>query len=525
MAKNDILLIGFYNEKALGVRYLAKALRHAGFVPHILFFKSFDSKRPKSATKKELRLLIDLIKSIQPFCIGLSVMSSFYLETIQLVAATIAKHFFLPTIWGGVFATLEPRRAAAWCDFVIRGEGEEAICELAAAIRQNRDFRRICNLAYYTPDGTYIENELRPLMCDIDAYGYPDIGAAQMYRIEHGRLTVGDPQLSSYSYELTASRGCPFSCTYCSAPNLRRLYRGKGVYLRFRSVASVIAELKEAKQRMPRLRFIHFWDEIFSDSEEFVASFCEAYKREIGLPFRIWGHPLKINSSAMQQLKDAGLYQISVGIQSGSPVLRRDIFGRYETQQQILSASQILSKCRIHQVYYDLMLDHPFEKLSDLRETFFLCLKLAPPFRLNIHGLNFLPATDITKMAIEQKIFTADELEASMYTTMQKQYDKYWGPAARSQLSDEKRAWLDLIYLTQFPDLHIRLQILAQSISQRQTQKQIAQLRRKKVYLAWLTAYREKARLFFAHSLPEQTPDTSPKQTDIQQKAERKQPL
>jgi anaerobic magnesium-protoporphyrin IX monomethyl ester cyclase len=60
MNKN-VLLIGFYNEKALGVRYLANALNTKGYNAHILYFKEFNSVYPSKASERELDLLEDLI--------------------------------------------------------------------------------------------------------------------------------------------------------------------------------------------------------------------------------------------------------------------------------------------------------------------------------------------------------------------------------------------------------------------------------------------------------------------------------
>jgi anaerobic magnesium-protoporphyrin IX monomethyl ester cyclase len=72
MEKNRILLISFYNNKAMGIRCLEKALVTAGFDVYIVFFKKFNSVKPKMCTEKELNLLTDLIGMIDPMLIGLS---------------------------------------------------------------------------------------------------------------------------------------------------------------------------------------------------------------------------------------------------------------------------------------------------------------------------------------------------------------------------------------------------------------------------------------------------------------------
>ena len=447
-----ILLIGFYNEKAMGVQYLATALKKKGFIPHILFFKEFNSVKPTKASEKELELLEGLIGEINPSYIGLSVMSSLYLESVLMVSERIRDKFTVPLIWGGVYATLFPERALEQCSYVIRGEGENALVELIETLETSGPVSDVENLVYRDERGRTVINEVRPLVQELDELGYPDITDENRYFIHDDRMDRGGFALNSFTYELTASRGCPFACSYCSSINLNRLYHKKGKYVRFRSVDSVIKELKAAKKNMKNLSVIHFWDEIFSDEEGWVEEFKEKYTKEIGLPFNIWGHPLKVHERIIGNLVEAGLHQIVVGIQSGSTRVRKDVFNRTETQEQIIEASKVLSRCKVPKVIYDFMLRHPFENLEDLKETYKLCLELEHPFELQLHGLNFLPGTDITDMAVKCDILSREELERIMYSSIQRQYDMYWGPSAANRINDNC-VWLSLVYLTQFTAL------------------------------------------------------------------------
>ena len=89
--KGTIVLVAFYNVKALGVRYLETALRKAGYQVRTIFFKQFNSVSPKPVTEKELRLLCDTIREASPILVGLSVMSSLYMDSINAVADTLLK--------------------------------------------------------------------------------------------------------------------------------------------------------------------------------------------------------------------------------------------------------------------------------------------------------------------------------------------------------------------------------------------------------------------------------------------------
>ncbi len=79
--KGTVVLVAFYNVKALGVRYLESALTRAGYRVATVFFKRFNSRAPSPATAEELELLCRRVRREKPMLIGLSVMSSMYLDS------------------------------------------------------------------------------------------------------------------------------------------------------------------------------------------------------------------------------------------------------------------------------------------------------------------------------------------------------------------------------------------------------------------------------------------------------------
>ncbi len=476
--KKTVVLVAFYNVKALGVRYLEKALSDSGYETIIVFFKGFNSVAPSPASQRELHMLCDLINEVRPVFVGLSVMSSMYLDTVRQVSGAIREHTTAPQVWGGVYATMFPDKSRAFgADYVVRGEGEQAVCELADALSLGREsmapdrsapsvaaaardggtailervaaaaaLARIQNLSYER-EGQFVHNDLRPLCEQLDELDLPRIGGPGRYVISEDQLTEGDPQLLALSYEIAASRGCPFVCSYCCAVNLKRLHQGKGTYVRFRSVDSVIAELNDAKAKLKKLKFIRFWDEIFSDEPHWIDEFVRRYKKEINLPFIIWGHPLKTDRDTLDKLVSCGLYEIVMGIQSGSPRVRKQVFHRVETQEEILTAARAIHDAGVPHVSYDFMLQHPFETDEDIRHTYELCAQMPMPFELQLHGLNFLPGTDIVDMAVEEGLYTREALEEIMLSPMDQQFGMYWRQNAVSELS---RLYFALTYLTQF---------------------------------------------------------------------------
>ncbi|MCI8593767.1 MAG: B12-binding domain-containing radical SAM protein [Oscillospiraceae bacterium] len=450
-----VALVAFYNTRALGVRYLESALRKHGYEVTTIYFKDFNSIHPRPATAEEVELLCGEIERCKPAFIALSVMSSMYLDTVNMLMERLQQKFDLPIACGGAFATMFPEyllERGATC--VLRSDGEHTICQLADAIVEGRSYHDIPSLCYRDEAGEVHKNEIGCIENDIDLYGLPTIHCPDSCFIESNTLKRCDPQLEALSYEVVASRGCPFTCSYCAGSNLSHL-NPKGIRtVRTRSVESVMEELIIAKKSMKKLVFVHFYDEIFPNTPGWVDKFVVEYKKHINLPFTIWSHPKMVNKEMLDKLVKVGLTEVIMGIQTGSPRIRKDIFHRYESSEDVIKATQVIHDAGVFWATYDFMLQHPFETIEDIQQSFHLIEQMVPPFELQLHGLNFLPGTDIIPLAIEQGYYTKEELNHIMFAPMEEQFNTFW----KWEKSEESSLWFELIYCLQFPNLRAKAQ-------------------------------------------------------------------
>ena len=454
MEKAKVMLIAFYNKKALGARYLEGALLRSGHGVRMVYYKDFNSLHPRHTTGAELELLKKEVAEYAPDLIGLSVMSSMYLDTIHAVMETLQSGFSIPLVCGGAFATMFPGHfLERGVKFVIRGDGESALCRLADAVKSGTDYEGIPSLCFLK-NGSPVINEMGGLLNDIDGYGIPVVNSPNACFIDQDAIWYGDPQRNTRSYEVIASRGCPFTCSYCCCCNLRKLLP-KGIKgVRTRSVDSVIEELIEAKQQCKRVAFIHFYDEIFPNLPGWVDQFAAEYKRYIDLPFTIWTHPKMVDGEVLKKLVRVGLTEVIMGIQSGSERVRRDIFHRYETQRDILEATRVIRDSGVFWRSYDFMLQHPFETIDDLKESYYLAKEMRGPYELQLHGLNFLPGTDIVQMAIDGGVYTREEMDAILFAPMDEQFGTYW----QRETTRESDLWYKMLYCLQFKSLRRRVE-------------------------------------------------------------------
>ena len=103
---------------------------------------------------------------------------------------------------------------------------------------------------------------------------------------------------------------------------------------------------------------------------------------------------------------------------------------------------------------YDFMLQHPFESIDDLKESYYLAKRMHGPFELQLHGLNFLPETDIVDMAIEAGHYTKEEMDEIMYAPMDVQFGAYW----QRESSRESDLWYKMLYCLQFASMKKKIE-------------------------------------------------------------------
>lgn len=447
-----VVLVAFYNVKALGVRYLERALTQGGWRVVTVYLKSFNSVHPQPVTQAELQLLAEEVRRENPVLVGLSVMSSMYLETVAQTL-TALRPLGIPLASGGAFATMCPEQLfARGCDYVLRSDGETPLLQLAEALYAHTDVHELSSLCFMEGE-TMRQTPIAAVETDLDRYGLPVVNSPNACLIDKDRLTRGDPQCATRSYEVIASRGCPFTCSYCCCVNLRRLLPQGTPPVRSRSVQSVIAELLEAKKACKNLVFIHFYDEIFPTPPGWVDAFCAAYREQIGLPFTIWSHPSVIRGDLLEKLVAVGLTEVIMGIQSGSERILSEVFHRKESQDEIVEATRLIAQSGVFWASYDFMVQHPFETTEDLKQSYLLAKRLCGRFELQLHGLNFLPGTDIVPMAVEQGYLTSEQMDEILYAPMQAQFGAYWQRTGDA----ENQLWYQMLYCLQFPSLRKRI--------------------------------------------------------------------
>jgi radical SAM superfamily enzyme YgiQ (UPF0313 family) len=407
-----VIIVTIRNQLAFGPRILHRlAEQHGHDVTSLFIGDHFLDPRP--VTAGQIAQATAWIAHEQPDVLAVSLTSYAFQDAIALSDA-VRRH--LPgalILWGGHHPTIAARECVSHCDLACRGEGEETFLEVLRAVDEAAGpdtMRRISNLSWQDPDGGYRENAVRPVETDLDRIPTPDFSnrgklymyGDSLYEVEH------DYDDTTVYYTMT-SRGCPYSCTFCCISYMREMYRDTpGRYLRRRSVESVISELEAARAHYPSLAYVYFFDDVFVWDLDWLKRFSEAYKLRVGLPFWCYGYVNTTREPMLQVLAGAGLEAISMGIQSGSEHVRKEIYMRPESDAAVLRAARMVKNYGLR-ITWDLICG-PFESRSDKERAFELFFQLPKPFRFHFHPLSYYRNLGVTRRALESGIITEDKI-------------------------------------------------------------------------------------------------------------------
>ena len=154
-------------------------------------------------------------------------------------------------------------------DVVVSGEGEltlEALLPLLPA--QRRDlFQQVAGIIYRDDAGRLVCTPARPHIQDLDTLPLPDRAAIDMTRyLETWRRCHG---LTSVS--LATSRGCPYTCAWCSHAVFGHTHRSRG--------ASFVADELEWITQTYHPDMVWYVDDVFTLNHRWLAAYASELKR------------------------------------------------------------------------------------------------------------------------------------------------------------------------------------------------------------------------------------------------------
>ncbi len=358
----------------LGLGYIAAVLEQAKHSVKILDI---------DAEKIGENELIAFLRDFKPKIVGFTATTpTFY--NAAFFAEIVKKNFETKTVLGGIHATILPMECLSNpnFDFVVFGEGEITMLELAALIEKGENgFSDVLGLGYKKGNELFLNNR-RPLLENLDSLPFP-----ARHLFNHKNYNYPD-SLFSPTMPILTSRGCPGLCNYCCT---KLIYPNR---IRTRSAKNIVDEI-EMLIRDYGIKELHIWDDNFTLIKRKVFELKEELaRRKIKIPIAFPNglRVDKVNDEVLRALKEMGTYSVAFGIESGNQkVLNLAMKGT--TLEQIRAAVKSAKKTGL-EVWGFFMVG----LLGDTRETIEDTINLAIELDVDIakfHVLKPFPGTKV----------------------------------------------------------------------------------------------------------------------------------
>ncbi|MCA9773961.1 MAG: cobalamin-dependent protein [Myxococcales bacterium] len=209
----------------LGLAYIAATLEGAGHTIDVIDAVALAPEKLFPQGKVVRRGLgpDEIIDRIDPAAdvIGVGNMWSFSWPLVRELLGGIRKRFpDKAIVCGGEHFNGLSRLSMeqAPIDYIVRGEGEETTLELFAALESGKFDPATIQGIVWRRDGEIVMNEPRTRVKDIDKLSWPAWHFFDLDTYNAHSLVTGIDY--GYMVPILATRGCPYSCTYCSSPRM-----------------------------------------------------------------------------------------------------------------------------------------------------------------------------------------------------------------------------------------------------------------------------------------------------------------
>ena len=272
--------------------------------------------------------------------IGLSCMFSYQWITIRSLIAAIKDRFpDVPLVIGGEHPTGLPEEVltGSRADYVVLGEGEETAATLAAALAEGRDVRELPGLGFRETDGGVRINPRRPRMAAIDDIPLP---AWHLFKLD-AYISYNQPHGASRGrfIPMLATRGCPFSCTFCTSP---QMWTTRWVP---RNPKLVVDEM-EQYIRDYKVSDFQFEDLTAIVRKDWILAFCgEIERRGLKLTFQLPSGTRSeaVDAEVSHAMKRAGCHEFAFAPESGDEAVLKSIKKKVQLNRMFESARQAMS--------------------------------------------------------------------------------------------------------------------------------------------------------------------------------------
>lgn len=292
------------------------------------------------------------------------------------------------------------------CPFVtacILGEGEETFLDLIQKIENGEKLAAVDGIAYVTEE-KIVKNKSRQRIRALDAIAWPDWDGLPLRKYLDAGLGMAAQGIRTMP--VLASRGCPYRCTFCSAP---QMWDAKWFG---RDTDDVIRELRAYKEKY-QIDHIEFYDMSPSINIKWLKNLVD----KMGDLKISWNFPSGMRSENLDpefilKLKQAGCYKLTFAIETSAPKLIKQIKKKVNPDRALGLIRYSASVGLVTKVNFIWGIEGQ-TKFDVLYDYYYIC-KLALAGLHDATCFAFVPypgSEDFEKLKAKGRIPTGDEYE------------------------------------------------------------------------------------------------------------------
>lgn len=343
------------NMEPLGILYIAGVLREGGHEVAVI------DAYAERLSQDDLEARIE---AFGPAMVGFTCFTSNGGIVYTFTRRLKAKHPEITIVLGNVHASVFARQYLlnGCCDYVIHGEGEFPMLQLADCLEKGQSVSGVPALSYLQ-SGEPVTTSGPYYIKDISVVPMParDLVKQDLYNIKQiNNFSLHNADDNKTRKHMFTSRGCPNRCTFCTVHH--------SIRQRFNTVERSLDEV-ESLINDYNAGYIFFTDSLFVGKKSRVLEICRGIKdRKLNFKWGCEAHVKFIDEEMLRAMEDAGCVDLDFGLESGVDRLLKEI-GKHFTSAEAMDVIKLVKRTTSIHATGLFILGLPGETPAETRQT------------------------------------------------------------------------------------------------------------------------------------------------------------
>ena len=347
------------------------------------------------------------IHRFSPELFAINCFTTLHFQFVTHIAKTLCKNYpNIPIVVGGSHPSLFPKDILANCpyiDYIVVGEGEEQITQLADAISLNETDVNLSHIQSFAwrKGGEIIYQPRKNFVADLDELPDPAWNLINLsdYHSDHSQWNNPKKLSFKLAVPIVSSRSCPFKCNFCTA------YTTMGRKFRMRSPQRVVDEIQMLHEQYGE-NYFSFLDDNMNLNKAHILGICsEICKRSLNIEFETLSglHIGSLDNEMINALAQTGCVFVRLPIEHGNDQIRNEVIGKRLDRQKIYEVCAAFKKRPKIRTASMFIMGFPEDTCETLDDTRKMILDLQLDFN-QVSNLLPFPGTRVFEQASKDKL-------------------------------------------------------------------------------------------------------------------------